>query len=136
MDIEGLSKIIVKMIQVETAGFVKLMSTGKHLRIRNSPSCFRPGISQCEKAGAHTPPGGMAMPLHLGCWELVATRTVRGGSGSSRLRFGILGVSLLAAAVRAVLKDCFWNLCSLLRSRGGGEGEAANRGEKRKGSGD
>ena len=75
------------------------------------------------------------MPLHLSCWELVA-RTVRGGSGSSYLRFGILGVSLLAAALRAVLKEYFWNLCSLLRSRGGGEGEVANRGEKRKGSRD
>ena len=54
--------------------------------------------------------------------------------------FGIMGVSLLPATVRAVLEEYFWNLCSLLRSRGGGKGggerEVANRGEKGKGSRD
>lgn len=61
-------------------------------------------------------------------------RTVSGGFGSSCLMFGIMGVNLLPATVRAVLKEYFWNLCSLLRSGVGGEGEVANRREKRKGS--
>lgn len=67
--------------------------------------------------------------------------TVGGCFGSSCLMFGIMGVTLLLAIVRAVLKEVFWNPCRLLRSRGGGEGEVANKGEreeekrkKRKGS--
>ena len=70
----------------------------------------------------------------------LAARTVRGGFGSSCLMFGIMGVGLLPATVRAVLEEYFWNLCSLLRSRGGGKGggerEVANRGGKGKGSRD
>lgn len=58
--------------------------------------------------------------------------TVGGCFGSSCLMFGIMGVDLLLAIVRAVLKEVFWNPCSLLRSRGGGEGEVVNRGKGRR----